>query len=90
MYIYRILLYSYPRPIDINLLPSNNILNEWSDKYLEVVGFCKPDTQFPVLPLELKTLDLDKLKGYNVVLIQKNGMPKILKPKIKSIERVEL
>jgi len=89
MYIYRIQLYSSDQ-FDINpLKPMNNILNNWSDKYTEVIGFCKLNT-FPVLVPDLRELELEKLKGYSLVVIQLNGVPKTLSSKIKSVERIDL
>ena len=67
----------------------NNILNGWSDKYSEIVGFCKSNKDL-VLMSELKGMELEKLKGFQVVLIQNNGIPKTLSYTIKNIERVEL
>lgn len=89
MYIYRIQLQSSDQ-FDINpVKPMNNILNNWSDRYTEVIGFCKLNA-LPILVPDLRDLELEKLRGYSLVVIQLNGVPKTLSSKIKSVEKVEL
>lgn len=90
MYGYRVKLYSHQTPITtINKSNFIELLPPWNSRYFQLVGFVKD--LHPISIYQLQELeDLNKIKGYYPVFIQLNGVPKTLKSKIKSIERVTL
>ena len=90
MYGYLIKLYSKLDPIKtINKINTVELLPSWNYKYLQLIGFVKYGNPIPIHDLE-KWDHFNILRGTNPVFIEKNGNPKILRYKVKSVERIEI
>ena len=88
MYGYLVKFYSKSNPLKtLNKTNSVELLPPWDSKYLQFIGFVKDNRPIPIHQLEnIKNFDI--LKGSYPAFIQLNGNPKILKYRIKSVERI--
>lgn len=90
MYGYRVYLYNNMDPIKTLNKPNFiELLLPWNSRYYQLVGFIKNGKPVSIYSLE-ELSNYKNLKGSYPVFIQKNGIPKTLSYKIKSVERVSL
>ena len=90
MYGYQVYLYNKSTPIrTLNKSNFIELLLPWSLRYHQLIGFIKNNKPVSIYSLE-ELPDYHQLKGAYPVFIQTNGIPKTLKYKIKSVERIIL
>lgn len=90
MYGYEVYLYNKSDPIrTLNKTNFIELLLPWSSRYHQLIGFVKNGKPVSIYSLG-ELVDYHQLKGAYPVFIQKNGIPKTLKYKIKSVKRIIL